>query len=109
MRLRRERIRLGNIPIFGSGQRCERMYCLPKIHKLDKQSLDVPIKGLCSIRQISPGQPFISYSDIPKDDILCHYCDHLLRIVRKQFTYIRDASDIIQNQTTESTERQKHV
>ena len=76
--------------------RIGRFYLLPKIHKLEKCTVDkIKYEGYCDANIIPVSRPIISQIGTATENI-AHYVDHfLLPIVNVQTTYIRDSSYFI--------------
>ena len=73
-----------------------RLYLLPKIHKLDKQTFDlIKDNGFCTENIFPPCRPIISQNGSPTERI-SQYVDYFLTpIVNTHATYIRDSIDFI--------------
>ena len=76
--------------------RIGRFYLLPKIHKLEKCTVDrIKSEGYCDANIIPVSRPIISQIGTATENI-AHYVDHfLLPIVNVQTTYIRESSYFI--------------
>ena len=76
--------------------RLGRFYLLPKIHKLDDQTIERVKAGSLNENPIMPaGRPIIAQINVPTAYI-AHYCDYfLVPLVTKQSTYLKDTKDFI--------------
>ena len=72
-----------------------RFFLLPKIHKYDKQTLENIMNGTHNIHELCPCRPIISQINSVTERVSQFIGYFLLPIVKRQNTYIRDSTDLI--------------